>query len=156
MRLTLLALLVVALFAGCTAAGASGGNFDLTPERIGWYVGERAHFMLNLTPSLTKQAPDYFLDRYFAIEEMRYEERGAAIGGDYKTRNPDDLHLEMLQGGATGEEFSLNRTSAGVDLYVDVPQKLRDSEYTLELKLFKVGWVKSAPFRVDERVTPSS
>jgi hypothetical protein len=146
-------LLAVLLFAGCTASGASGGNFELTPDRIGWYVGERAHFTLNLTPSLTKQAPDYLVDRDFAIEEIRFEERGAAVGGDFETRDPDAVGLILSQNGTSGQEFKLDARNPGLDIYIDVPAKLRDSEYVLELRMFKVGWVKSEPFRVDERMT---
>lgn len=146
-----LILLVVAAAAGCTASGASTGNFELKPDRIGWYVGERAHFELNLTPSLTKQAPEYVIDRNFAIEEIRYNERGASIGGDFETRNPDDVNLRLMQDGVEGNEFTLGAADPTVDIYVDIPDRLRDSEYTLEIKLFKVGWVKSEPFRVDER-----
>lgn len=143
-------LAIVALFAGCTAS-ASGGNFDLVPERIGWYAGERAHFMLNITSSLTKQAPEYTIDRNFAIEEIRYEERGANMGGDYETRNPDDVGLVLRRGEESAEQFPLSPDHPSLDLYLDVPTNLRDSEYVLELKLFKVGWVKSEPFRVDQR-----
>lgn len=154
---TFAAVAVLALFAGCTATGATGGNFDLEPERIGWYAGERARFMLNITPSLTKQAPDYTIDRNFAIEEIRYEERGASFGGDYETRNPDDVGLVLRRGAESGEEFILNAETPGLDLYLDVPANLRDSEYVLELKLFEVGWVKSEPFRVDQRaLAPAS
>jgi hypothetical protein len=154
MRTLALALaLALALLAGCTATGASGGNFELTPERIGWYIGERAHFTLTITPSLTKQAPDYILDRHFAIEEIRFEERGAALGGDFVTRNPDDIDLVMVQNETEGTEFTMSAVNAHVELYVDIPAKLRDSEYVLELELFKAGWVKSEPFRVDERST---
>lgn len=145
---------IVALLAGCTAS-ASGGNFDLVPERIGWFAGERAHFMLNISSSLTKQAPEYVVDRNFAIEEIRYEERGANMGGDYETRDPDDLGLELRQDGATGDQFALNAENPSIDLHLDVPTNLRDSEYVLELKLFKVGWVRSEPFRVDQRALPS-
>lgn len=144
-------IIALAGLAGCTATGASGGNFELTPEKIGWYTGERAHFQLNLTPSLTKQAPAYLLDRHFAIEEIRYEERGAHFGGDFETRDPDEVGLVLHQDGMAGEEFTLDATNPTIDLYVDVPEKLRDSEYVLALKLFNVGWVKSGPFRVDER-----
>lgn len=152
MRATLLvALLAAAAIAGCTAEGASTGNFELTPERIGWYTGETARFTLNITPSVTRQAPDYVLDRYFAIEEIRYDERGASFGGDYETRNPDELDLTLIQNGTAGEQFVLNADAPRVDIELDVPQNLRDSEYVLELRLFKVGWVKSEPFRIDER-----
>jgi hypothetical protein len=151
LALALLPALALAFLAGCTASGASGGNFELAPEKIGWYIGERAHFTLSIEPSLTKQSPDYLLDRHFAIEEIRYEERGAAIGGDYATRNPDDINLVMVQNETEGDEFTLNAIAPAVEIYVDIPAKLRDSEYVLEIELFKAGWVKSEPFRVDER-----
>lgn len=155
-RLALI-VIVAAVAAGCTAAGAGSSNFELTPDRIGWYTGEIAHFTLNLTPSVTKQAPSYVLDRHFAIEEIRLNERGAAFGGDYETRNPDDVKLVLQQNGTNGEEFTLTRDSPGVDIYLRVPEKLRDSEYVLELKLFTAGWVRSDPFRVDEKpATPVS
>lgn len=143
--------LLLAAAAGCTASGASTGNFDLKPDRLGWYVGERAHFTLNLTPSLTKQAPDYVIDRNFALEEIRFDERGATVGGDFETRNPDDLKLTLVQNGTEGQEFTLNHVHPGIDIYLDIPEKLRDSQYVLEVKLFKVGWIKSEPFRVDEK-----
>lgn len=146
---------LVALFAGCTAS-ASGGNFELVPERIGWYAGDRAHFMLNITSSLTKQAPEYTIDRNFAIEEVRYEERGANMGGDYETRNPDDLGLVMRRGEESADEFRLDPENPSLDLYLDVPENLRDSEYVLEMKLFKVGWVRSDAFRVDHRADGGS
>lgn len=142
-----------ALLAGCTASGASSGNFELIPERVGWYTGETAQFTLNITPSITRQAPGYTIDRYFAIEEIRYDEKGASFGGDYETRDPDALHLKLIQDGVVGEEFALDSESPTILITLDVPAKLRDSEYVLELKLFKVGWVKSEPFRVDERAS---
>lgn len=151
MRHVTLFTLVFVLAAGCTASGASSGNFELVPERVGWYTGETAEFTLNITPSITRQAPGYTIDRYFAIEEIRYEERGAAYGGDYRTRDPDELHLTLVQNGVAGEVFVLDSVNPTVTILLDVPAKLRDSEYQLELELFKVGWVKSEPFRVDER-----
>lgn len=144
-------ILLAALAAGCTASGATASNFELKPERIGWYTGETARFTLNLTPSVTKQAPEYLIDRNFAIEEIRYDERGATFGGDFETRNPDDLSLLLVQNATVGDEFRLDRNSPGIDIYLEVPEKLRDSEYVLELKLFNAGWVKSDPFRVDEK-----
>jgi hypothetical protein len=146
-----LVIVLVALAAGCTASGASSSNFDLKPSRIGWYTGETATFTLNLTPSLTKQAPDYVIDRHFAIEEIRFDERGANFGGDFETRDPDDVLLVLQQNGTVGEEFRLDTANPSVDIHVRIPEKLRDSEYVLELRLFNAGWVKSEPFRVDER-----
>lgn len=152
LQVRLLALAAMAaLVAGCTASGASAGNFELRSERIGWYTGDTAHFVLNLSPSITKQAPDYVIDRNFAIEEIGYDERGATFGGDFRTRDPDDLSLRLMQDGVEGSEFTLDAGDSTLDLYLDVPDKLRDSEYVLEIKLFRVGWVKSEPFRVDER-----
>jgi len=153
-HLRLAALLGLALVvAGCTASGASSGNFQLTPDRVGWYIGDTAQFTLNITPSITRQAPGYTIDRYFAIEEIRYNEKGASFGGDFETRNPDDVDLKLIQHNVVGEEFVLDVDNPTVTIQLEVPQKLRDSEYVLELKLFKVGWVKSEPFRVDERPT---
>jgi hypothetical protein len=151
MRASLIAVLLVGLFAGCTAEGASSGNFELKPDRIGWYAGERASFTLNITASITRQAPDYLIDRNFAIEEIRYDEKGASLGGDYETRNPDDVSLRLLQDGVAGQEFVLDVERPTLTLELDVPEKLRDSEYVLEVKLFKVGWVKSDSFRIDIR-----
>lgn len=149
-RMALL-VLVAAAAAGCTASGASTGNFELTPERIGWYPGDEAVFFLNLTPSLTKASPSFAIDRQFAIEEIRFNERAMSVGGDYKTRNPDDVSLRLVQDNATGESFRLDSAHPTVELHLTLPERLRDSEYVLEVKLFEVGWVKSAPFRIDER-----
>lgn len=140
-----------ALACGCTASGASSGNFELVPERVGWYIGETAQFTLNITPSLTRQSPGYTVDRDFAIEEIQYEERGAHLGGDFETRDTDELHLVILQHGAAVDEATLDADHPTLTLQLDVPEKLRDSEYVLAIKLFKVGWVKSDPFRIDER-----
>lgn len=153
MRHVTLALLAFALLAGCTASGASSGNFELVPAKVGWYTGDTAQFTLNITPSVTRQAPGYTIDRYFAIEEIRYDERGATLGGDYETRDPDELRLKLVQDGTVGEEFLLDAERPTITILLDVPAKLRDSEYVLELKLFKVGWVKSESFRVDERAS---
>lgn len=146
-----LVLAVVAVFAGCTSAAAGTSNFALEPTRIGWYAGETGVFHLNLTPSMTKKDPDFLLDRHFAIEELRFNERGANIGGDYETRDMDDVKLVLSQGNVTAEEFRLDSDNPSVTVTLQIPEKLRDSEYVLEMKLFTVGWVKSEPFRVDER-----
>lgn len=143
--------LVAAVAAGCTASGASTSNFELKPERIGWYAGDEAVFHLNLTPSLTKSDPAFTIDRQFAIEEIRFNERGVAVGGDYKTRNPNEVSLRLVRNGTEGEEFRLDPAAPGLELRMAIPDGLRDSEYVLELKLFDVGWVKSEPFRVDKR-----
>lgn len=156
MRRPLAITLTLALaLAGCTASGASTGNFELTPERVGWYAGDTATFTLNITPSVTRQAPGYTIDRYFAIEEIRFDERGASFGGDFETRDPNDVDLLLIQGSTSGDEFTLDSENPTVLLQLEIPQKLRDSEYVLEVKLFKVGWVKSEPFRVDERSGPA-
>lgn len=154
MRQSVLAFALAAAFAlvaGCSASGASSGNFELVPERVGWYVGETAQFTLNITPSLTRQAPGYTIDRNFAIEELRFEERGASFGGDYKTRNPDDVSLVLLREGHPAQEVELDQDNPTILIQVEIPAKLRDSEYTFAIELFKVGWVKSDPFRVDEK-----
>jgi hypothetical protein len=146
-----LVIAVVAVFAGCTSAAAGTSNFSLKPTRIGWYAGEAGSFHLNLTPSMVHKDPDFVIDRHFAIEELRFEERGANFGGDYQTRNMDDVHLVLGQDNSTGDEFHLDGAHPSVQMSMDIPTKLRDSEYTLELKLFNVGWVKSEPFRVDDK-----
>lgn len=148
-----LVLLAALALSGCTAEGASSGNFELKPSRIGWYVGETAVFTLNLTPSLARQSPDYTLDRHFAIEEIRYDERGASFGGDYKTRNADDLRLVLRQNGTESDVLTLTPANPTATIEVRVPENLRDSEYVLAIELFEVGWVKSAPFRVDQRAS---
>lgn len=149
MRQLALVVLLFALLAGCAASGASTSNFELKPTKVGWYAGDEAHFTLNLTKSLTHSAPSFTLDRQFAIEEIKFNEKGLAFGGNYDTKRPDDVSLRLERNGTSADEYKLDAENGTVDLYVKVPESLRDSEYTLELKLFQVGWVKSDPFRVD-------
>jgi hypothetical protein len=151
MRAPLLALLVVAAFVGCTASGASTSNFDLKPQKIGWFTGETAHFTLNISKSMTHSAPSFTIDRQFAVEEIKFNEKGLNVGGSFDTKNPNDVNLTLMQNGTAGEQFTLNATSPSVDVYVKVPDGLRNSEYTLEIKLFNVGWIKSDTFRVDTK-----
>src|SRR5437870_4908918 len=68
---------------GCTAQGASTGNFTLTPATIGWYVGDEARFFLNISSSLTHSSPSFTIDRQFAIEEIRFAEKGLSFGHDH-------------------------------------------------------------------------
>ena len=147
----LLALGLVLLMAGCSASGASTGNFDLKPTRVGWYAGDEARFTLNLTASLLHRAPEFTIDRRFAIEEVTFDERGPRFGGDHATRDPDSIHLRLERDGEAREEWVLNKTNPGVDVVVTLPDSLKDSEYALELRVFEVGWVKSEAFRVDRR-----
>lgn len=152
MRRAWLALvLIVPLLAGCTADGASTANFDLTPDRVGWYAGDTATFNLSVSSSLLKSSPTFTIDRRFAIEEIQLTEKGITVGGDYKTKNPDDVALTLTRGNETTEEFTLDKEHPSLGVSLTLPTKLRDSEYSLELKLFKVGWVKSEKFRVDLR-----
>jgi len=147
----LLSVALVALVAGCAASGASTSNFELKPTKVGWFAGDEAHFALNITKSLTHSAPSFTIDRQFAIEEIKFNEKGLAFGGNYDTKKPDEVALRLEQNGTAGNEFKLDPDHPSVDVYVKVPDSLRDSEYTLEVKLFQVGWVKSDAFRVDTR-----
>ena len=149
---TLLVLAAALATAGCTADGAAGkGNFDLKPQRIGWYAGDEAHFTLEITPSLLRSEPSFTIDRRFAIEEIQLDEQGFAVGGDYETKDPDDVALRLSMDNATADEFTLDAQHPRLDLALMLPTDLRDSEYVLEIKLFQVGWIKSEPFRVDLR-----
>ena len=152
MRAPTVAMTVVLLataLAGCTADGASTSNFELKPTRIGWYTGDEAHFTLNMTKSLTHASPSFTIDRQFALEEIKFNEKGLSFGGNYDTRKPEDLSLRLEQNGTVGEEFRMDADHATVDVYLKIPEGLRNSEYVLEIKLFQVGWIKSDEFRVD-------
>lgn len=142
-------LVALAVLAGCTASGASTSNFELRPDRIGWFTGQEAHFTLNLTKSLTHSAPSFTIDRQFAVEEIKFNEKGLSFGGSFDTKNPGDVSLRLMQNGTAGDQFTMDAQHPSVDVYVKIPDKLRNSEYSLEMKLFQVGWVKSDTFRVD-------
>lgn len=144
------ALTVAAGLAGCMD-GVGKSNFDLEPQSIGWFAGEEAHFTLEMTSTLLRDAPTFTIDRRFAIEEIQLTEKGVTFGGDFETRDPDALDLRLAMGNETGDSFTLDAEHPKLDLYVRLPEDLRDSEYVLEVKLFKVGWVKSDSFRVDVR-----
>lgn len=144
-------LLVALLLAGCSASGATTGNFELTPARVGWYAGDEARFHLNLTPSLMHGKPSFTIDRRFAIEEVNFDERGIRFGGDHATRDPDSIGLKLERDGETRDEWTLDKEHPSVDVVLTLPESLKDSEYALELKVFDVGWVKSDAFRVDHR-----
>jgi hypothetical protein len=147
-----LPLLALAAFAGCTAAqGASTSNFTLTPQSIGWDAGSEARFTLAIGASLLHSSPTFTIDRRLAIEEVELAEHGLKFGGDYSTKNPDDVGLRLERNGTEAPSFALDKDHPTLDLVLMLPAKLRDSEYALELKLFKVGWVKSDAFRVDAR-----
>lgn len=150
-RLALLALVAAAALAGCAAEGASTSNFELKPQKMGWYAGEEAHFVLTIDGSLLNSAPSFTIDRRFAIEEIELEEQGFTFGGDYATRDPDDVALRLERGNATAAEFLLTPDAPSLDVRLVLPADLRDSEYVLQLKLFNVGWVESDVFRVDQR-----
>lgn len=151
LRLLLASLSVALALAGCSAEGAGTSNFELKSERVGWYAGEEATFTLTLSPSLLNSEPRFVLDRQFALEEVHFTERGVRFGGDFDTKNPDDLALRLVQNGTESQEVILDPAHPSVELRMTMPSSLRDSEYVLELKLFQVGWVKSEPFRVDVR-----
>ncbi len=142
-------LMLVAVSAGCTSESASTSNFTLKPQAIGWYAGEEAAFVLELTTSLGRSSPAFTLDRNFALEELRFEEEGARFGGDYSTRKPGDVNLRLIVNGEEVDKVTLDLDNPRVEIRLNVPESLRDSSYILELRLFEVGWVKSTPFRVD-------
>ena len=150
-RTTLLTLVAMAALAGCTAAGAGSSNFDLKPTRVGWYASEEAGFTLAITSSLLHSQPSFTIDRRFAIERLDLTEQGVKFGGDYETKDPDSVNLTLSRDGNVSDEFTLDAEHPSIDVSVKLPDDLRDSEYALELKLFKVGWVKSEKFRVDRR-----
>ena len=143
--------MLVALLAGCTADGASTGNFELKPARIGWHTGDEAHFYLNLSSSITHSAPTYTIDSTYAVEEIKITEKGLKFGGDFDTKDATQIALRFTQNGTESKEFLLDKTNNSLDVWLKVPQDLRNSEYSLEIKLFNVGWVKSDTFRVDTR-----
>jgi hypothetical protein len=149
-RVLLLTLCVTLALAGCTE-GVGKGNFELKPQSIGWFAGDEARFTLELTSTLLRDAPSFTIDRRFAIEEIQLTETGVTFGGDYETRDPDALDLRLAMANVTGDAFTLDAEHPALDLVVKLPEDLRDSEYRLEIKLFKVGWVKSESFRVDVR-----
>ena len=147
-----LALLVLAaLLAGCSAQGAGTSNFDLKPTKVGWFAGDEARFTLNLTPSLLNGKPSFTLDRRFAIEQIKLAEHGINFGGNYETRDPDAVAIRLERAGTANDTWVLDAEHPGLDIILNLPGTLRDSEYSLELKVFQVGWVKSGTFRVDRR-----
>jgi len=147
----LLALLSVAALAGCAskAGGATASNFELVPDRIGWNVGEVARFTLTVKPTTFSKAPNYTIDRDFAIEEIALKVKAASLGGSASTRNADDFGLRLWRDGEPVDEAVLAPGSESVVITLTLPEKLRDAQYVLELRLFQVGWVSSAPFRVN-------
>lgn len=144
-------LLIAATLAGCAAEGASTSNFLLTPHKVGWYAGDEASFTLRLEPTFFKSDPSFTVDRHFAIEEIKFEEEGLTFGGDFDTRNPDEVKLRLLRDGMAAEEFDLDAENPEVEVRLVLPDDLRDSSYTLSIKLFEVGWIESGVFRVDHR-----
>jgi hypothetical protein len=150
-RTALLTLIALAALAGCTAQGAGSSNFDLKPARVGWYAGDEATFTLAITSSLLHGQPSFTIDRRFAIERLDLTEQGIKFGGDYETKDPDAVNLTLSRDGNATDELTLDKEHPSLDVSVTLPDDLRDSEYALELKLFKVGWVKSEKFRVDRR-----
>ena len=150
--LRLLASIVfVAALAGCAAEGAGTGNFELKPQKVGWYVGDEARFTLSITSTLLRSSPTFTLDRHFALEEVKFDESGLTFGGDFETRDPDAVTLRLERANSTADEWTLDADHPSVDVVVLLPESLRDSTYTMSVKLFDVGWVESEAFRVDHR-----
>ena len=146
-----LAVIAVAALAGCSAEGASTGNFSLRPQKVGWYAGDEAAFTLAIESSFFRSDPSFTVDRRFAIEEVRFEEDKFTFGGDYETRDPDAVGLRLARDNRTADEFLLDAEHPSIEVRVTLPAELRDSSYTFALKLFEVGWVESSVFRVDHR-----
>lgn len=148
-------LLIVAAvlpLAGCfSAQGAGTSNFTLTPQAVGWYAGDEAHFVLMIESSFFHSDPKFDVDRHFALEEFKFEEEGLTFGGDFETRNPDEIGIRIGRGNETGEKFVMDLANPMLDVYVTLPGDLRDSTYTFSVKLFEVGWIDSSVFRVDHR-----
>lgn len=151
-RFLAIAVLIAPALAGCFGAeGASTSNFSLAPQRVGWYASEEAHFVLAISSSFFRSDPAFTVDRQFAIEEIRFKEKGLTFGGDFETRNPDDVKLRLSRDNRTADAFEMSLANATLDVHVVISEELRDSSYTLALKLFEVGWVESGTFRVDKR-----
>ena len=151
-RFLAIVLLAAPALAGCFGVeGASTSNFSLTPQRVGWYAGEEAHFVLSISSSFFRSDPAFTVDRQFAIEEIRFKEKGLTFGGDFETRDPDEVKLRLARDNRTGDEFEMSLDNGTLDVHLKIPETLRDSSYTLALKLFEVGWVESGTFRVDKR-----
>ena len=144
-------LVATVALAGCSSGGAGKGNFDLQPQKVGWFVGEEGHFRLTIKETMFRSEPSYTIDRRFAIQEIRFNEKGIGLGGNYETRNPDDVHLRLSRNNVTADEFVLDKDRPSVDIHLTIPNTLKDSQYFLELDLFQVGWIESGVFRVDHR-----
>lgn len=148
--LALVAVAAAVALAGCTSSGAvSTRNFALEPQSVGWNVGETAWFTLTLSASTFSKEPAYEIDRDFAIEEIEFDEKGVGFGGDYRTRKSTEVGLHLWRDGHEVTKARLDSTNSTIDLSLVVPESLRDTEYTLDLRLFKVGWVSSEAFRVN-------
>lgn len=147
----LLALGAALALAGCTTVRSDAGvsNFDLRPERVGWNVSDEARFTLAIKAGLIGDEPDYEIDRDFAIEEILLHERGFSPNGNFRTKDPGAVELKLWRGGEEVASAILTQEAPSVGLSITLPDSLRDSEYSLELELFKVGRVKSDAFRVN-------
>lgn len=146
-----LGLLVIApVLSGCVEEGeADTSNFRLEPQRVGWNAGDVARFTLSIQETRFSKNPEYTVDRDFAIAEVELDARGVGLGGDYRTRNADDVDLRLYRNGTLVEEAPLDSANSSVDLTLRLPENLKDAEYVLALRLFEVGWVTSEPFRVN-------
>lgn len=144
---TLLAVLAPALaLAGCTST-LSASHFELKPTEIGWKIGQNALFHLHFDPGTSDQR-EYTVDPVFAITEVRFEKNGLNAFGDYATTRAADLEIALVRGGDPVANYTLTPSARQIGLQLKVPDQLDDGEYRLEIKLFKVGWVKSDVFRV--------
>lgn len=144
-------LALVSGLAGCATVRSDAGvsNFELAPERVGWNVSDEARFTLSIKGGLLGDAPAYVVDRDFAIEEVFLHERGWAPNANHRTKDPASVGLKLLKDGSEVAEAPLGPGNESLTIAITLPDSLADSEYALEIELFQVGRVKSAPFRVN-------
>lgn len=140
------ALLAAAALAGCTS-DLSSADFTLKPTEVGWKIGQEALFNLQFHPE-GSDVRTYNLDPVFAIEQVRFEKGGLNAFGDYETKRAAELSVGLVSEGREVANYTLTPSAAQIGLRVKIPDSLDNDEYTLEVELFKVGWVKSDVFRV--------
>jgi hypothetical protein len=145
--LAIAGMLLAGVFAGC-ASSLGTSNFTINPTEVGWKTGEEAVFVLHFNPE-NANPNVYTVDPVFAISEVKFEQDGIHLWGDYDTkRAQNDLGLAVLSNGSPVQNFTLTSSSPAAELRVQVPTSLGDGQYRLDVDLFQVGWVKSDLFRV--------
>lgn len=140
------ALLVATALAGCVSE-VSTADFELKPTEVGWRAGQEALFLLRFTPD-GDTLHTYDIDPVFAIEEIRFEKGGLNAFGDFETKRAADVSVALVQEGTVVSNWTLTPSAAQVGIRLKLPESLDNDAYTLEMKLFKVGWIESDVFRV--------